>query len=132
MKKLACITVLLAVCLTTNAKTDSFNPLTTKKSEIVTVPGKISPFCMAIVKGDFETVKKLVSMGADVNKADGNGMTPLMFAARYNKVDILELLIAEGADLRAKNVKNGFTALKYAELSNAEQAYRILERALGA
>jgi len=132
MKKLAFITALVATSLVANANPGSFTTdLTKEKPETVYVSEKIAPFYMAIVKGDFETVRKLVDMGADVNGRASNGLTPLMFAARYNKVDILELFIERGADLRAKNERNGFTALKYAELSNAEQAYRILEKALG-
>ena len=35
-------------------------------------------------------------------------MTPAMFAARYNKAEILELLIENGADLKIKSDK-GYT-----------------------
>ncbi|MEM9687586.1 MAG: ankyrin repeat domain-containing protein [Bacteroidota bacterium] len=129
MKKLSIIVALFAASFIANANT--FSPLTTGAYETTMMSGRISAFCMAIVKGDFETVKKLVDMGADVNEASKNGITPLMYAARYNKVDILNLLIENGANLKAKNPKNGFTALRYAELSNATEAYNILENALG-
>src|SRR5690606_29442122 len=59
----------------------------------------VSTFSMSIVKGDFETVKKLIEFGADVN-ATSNGMTPAMFAARYNRADILKLLVGHGAELK--------------------------------
>ncbi|MCB0374771.1 MAG: ankyrin repeat domain-containing protein [Sinomicrobium sp.] len=132
MKKLAFITLLVSGVFAANAGAGDFtNHLAGKKYEAVYDSEKISPFHMAIVKGDFETVKKLVSMGAEVNERASNGMTPLMFAARYNRIDILRFLIEAGADLKAKNSKNGFTALKYAELSNANEAYSILENALG-
>ena len=39
-----------------------------------------------------------------------NGMSPLMFAARYNKVEIIKILLSNGAILNAKDEK-GFTAL---------------------
>jgi ankyrin repeat protein len=89
---------------------------------------KVSPFCVSIAKGDFDIVKKLVELGADVNQKS-EGMTPVMYAAKYNRTDILKLLIANGADLRAKSDK-GMTALKYAELHKAEDAKAILEDAL--
>ncbi len=89
----------------------------------------ISSFCMAIVKGDYNTVKSLISLGEDVNQKS-LGMTPAMFAARYNKVEILELLIENGADLKIKSNK-GFSVKKYAELSNATDVLAILETALG-
>ncbi|SDE05083.1 Ankyrin repeat-containing protein [Pricia antarctica] len=89
----------------------------------------ISSFCKAIVKGDYNTVKSLVDLGEDVNQKS-LGMTPAMFAARYNKVEILELLIESGADLQIKS-DNGFSVKKYAELSNAVDALAVLETALG-
>jgi len=49
-----------------------------------------------------------------------------MIAARYNKVDILRVLLASGANASVRNEK-GFTALKYAQLSNATEAIAILK-----
>lgn len=89
---------------------------------------KVSPFCVSIAKGDFETVKKLVELGADVNQKS-EGMTPVMYAAKYNRTDILKLLIANGANLKAKSDK-GMTAIKYAELHKAHDAKAILEEAM--
>lgn len=89
----------------------------------------ITSFCKAIVKGDYNTVKSLVDLGEDVNQKS-LGMTPAMFAARYNKAEILELLIENGADLQIKSDK-GFSVKRYAELSNATDALAVLETALG-
>jgi ankyrin repeat protein len=87
-------------------------------------PVDISSFCKAIVKGDFETVKRLIELGEDVNQKS-LGKTPAIFAARYNKVEILELLIANGADLKIK-CDNGYNAKKHAELSNATEALEVI------
>ncbi|GAA4277245.1 ankyrin repeat domain-containing protein [Aquimarina mytili] len=89
------------------------------------ITAQTSPFCMAIVKGDTETVKKLIELGSDVNKKS-NGMTPLMFAARYNRVDIIKLLVEKGANIKTKNSK-GYNAMKFAKLSNAKEAIALLE-----
>jgi len=86
-----------------------------------------TPLCIAISKGDIEGVKKFIDYGADVNEKS-NGMTPLMMAARYNKVEIIKLLVSKGANLKEKDSK-GFTALKYAELSNANDAILFLKQA---
>ncbi|MBJ7879106.1 ankyrin repeat domain-containing protein [Gelidibacter salicanalis] len=91
-----------------------------KKSKV-----EVSPFCMAIVKGDIETVKKLIQLGADVN-AKSNGMTPAMYAAKYNKTEILEVLVKEGADLKKKSQK-GLTAMDYAKQSKAIDAMAYLD-----
>ncbi|KAA1243220.1 ankyrin repeat domain-containing protein [Aquimarina sp. RZ0] len=85
---------------------------------------KVSTFCMAIVKGDLETVEKMIELGSDVNEKS-EGMTPLMYAARYNKCDIIKLLVAKGAKVKTKT-KKGYTAMKYAKLSNAKEAMVLL------
>ena len=87
-----------------------------------------SPFHLSIVKGDLATVQKLISLGSDVNEK-WNGLTPAMYAARYNKTEILELLIIHGANLKAK-CDRGHTALDYAKLSNATEAKEMITKAL--
>ena len=104
----------------------SFKDQTGKKTEITVYEG-VSPLNNAIVSGDVEMVKKIISYGADVNEKS-NGMSPLMIAARYNKLEIIKILLSNGAQLKAKD-GNGFTALKYAELSNAKEAAQILKQA---
>lgn len=101
------------------------NSLSNDKITVSVYEG-VSPLCIAISKGDLEVIKKLVEYGANVN-AKSNEMTPLMFAARYNKVEILKFLVSKGAKINAKDSK-GFTALKYAELSNAFDAVQYLKQ----
>lgn len=55
-------------------------------------------------------VQKLLKSGADVNVQNDIGATPLMLAAANNSVDAARLLIAEGADIDAKDMHGG-TAL---------------------
>lgn len=85
----------------------------------------MSPLSIAIWKGDVLVVKKMIEYGSDVNQKS-NGLTPLMFAARYNRVEIIKLLLSKGARLNEKDV-NGMTALKYAELSNAKESVALLK-----
>lgn len=82
------------------------------------------PLCIAISKSDNDTAKKILAYGADVNERY-NGMTPLMYAARYNNVEMLKALIEKGASISEKDVR-GNTAIKYAELSNAKEAHAYL------
>lgn len=89
-----------------------------------------TPLAVAIVKGDLKTVKKFVEYGSDVNEVS-NGLTPLMVAARYNQVEIINFLLKSGAKVKAKDEK-GLTALKYAEMSNATAAATALKKALEA
>jgi ankyrin repeat protein len=83
-----------------------------------------SSFCKAIMKGDIDTVQKLISLGEDVNKKS-LGMTPAHYAARYNKAEIIEVLIKNGANLKIK-CDRGYTVKKYAELSNATDVLKII------
>lgn len=84
-----------------------------------------SPLCNAIVKGDFETVKKFIEYGANVNESR-EGVTPLMLAARYNNVQIVKYLLEKGARKDAKD-ERGNTAEKYAEMSKATDALALLK-----
>ncbi|NMH88536.1 ankyrin repeat domain-containing protein [Flavivirga algicola] len=126
MKKSVIITA-IALCfslVTVNAKTATENINMTP----VEFEFKVNSFCVSIAKGDLETVKKLIDRGADVNEMS-NGMTPIMYAAKFNRTDILKLLIAKGANLKAKSAKK-MTALKYAELHGATDAAAIIKDAL--
>ena len=91
---------------------------------------KATPLAQAIAKGDVASVKKFIGYGSDVNERS-NDMTPLMIAARYNNVEIINLLLSNGADVKSTNEK-GFSALKYAQLSNATEAAATLTQALKA
>lgn len=91
------------------------------------VKSEITPLCAAIIKGDVVAVKKIIEYGADLEETTNN-LTPLMVAARYNKADIIKLLLAKGAKKSTKN-ENGLTALKCAELSNAQEAISLLKEA---
>lgn len=87
-----------------------------------------NPLHLSVAKGDLETVKKLIEFGADVNQK-WNGMTPAMYAARYNRVEILKLLIAKGANLKTK-CDNGRNAAFYAKQSGAKDAESLIGQTL--
>jgi hypothetical protein len=88
MKKTIIILGLALVALTNVAEAKTTSTSTTSK-EIVNYAN--TPLCSAIMKGDLETVKKFIEYGTDVNELS-NGLTPLMFAARFNKVAIINPL----------------------------------------
>jgi len=126
MKKTIIISA-MAACLfvvNINAKTTS----ETFDNNTTVTAFKVNAFCLSVVKGDYDTVKKLIDLGTDINDKS-NGMTPAMYAAKFNRVEILELLIENGANLKARS-DQGWTAKKYAELSNAKEAVSVIENAL--
>ena len=126
MKKTILITA-LALCFALH-NSHASNPDRGVKNYQTTTKVKVNPFCTSIAKGDLEIVKRLMELGSDVNQKS-EGMTPIMYAAKYNRTNILQLLIENGADIKAKSSK-GITALKYAELHKATEAKAMLEEAL--
>ena len=56
----------------------------------------------AVTNGDKETAELLIEKGADMNAKDDVGMTLLHEAANVSKKVIVELLIAEGANVDAR------------------------------
>jgi len=127
MKKTTAILALVfALTLGTNVNANNdINPTTTSNANISKAIGSTSPFCLAIVKGDLELVKKMVNLGERLDKKS-NGMLPVHFAARYNKVEILKFLVANGAKLN-KDCNKGYSVKKHAELSSAKDVIAYLD-----
>ncbi|PKV49772.1 ankyrin repeat protein [Aquimarina sp. MAR_2010_214] len=121
MKKLSILVMCMTVGLVlANDPVKNLKTYKVAKTEII----KVSPFCISIAKGDYEMVKKMVELGSEVNKFSDD-MTPLMYAARYNRLEIIKLLVANGAKINVRNTK-GYNAMKYAELSGAKEAKTLL------
>tara|TARA_R110000868_G_scaffold30589_6_gene112960 strand:- start:4664 stop:5059 length:396 start_codon:yes stop_codon:yes gene_type:complete len=124
MKKTITIAVMGIALFTSSMQAKTILNDPTEKIVKIAKPYGLSSFCNAILKGDIETVKSMITLGEDVNEKS-LGMTPAIFAARYNKAEILKVLIANGADLRIKCDK-GMNIKKYAELSNAQDALAVI------
>jgi ankyrin repeat protein len=72
-----------------------------------------TPLLHAVHKHQNASVAALLNAGADVNRADEQGVTPLMMAAGYGYDDTVQLLLQRHADARVKR-SNGETALDWA------------------
>jgi len=116
----------LAITLFSNVVMASV-PVASSTNPVKNEYNKATPLAIAIAKGDVISVKAFISYGADINEKS-NDMTPLMLAARYNQVEIINLLLQNGASVKVTNSK-GFNALKYAKLSNAAEATNALTKA---
>lgn len=129
MKKLFLTTTLvLGFALIASSMTvkDSYGSINYENSTVLST--EVSTFCKLIAKGDMAGVKSMIAAGTDVNKKSV-GMTPLMYAARHNRVEIVNLLISKGADLKIKS-NRGYSALDYAEMSKAVDAYKVISDVL--
>src|SRR5215212_8570733 len=74
----------------------------------------------AAMRGDRAAVRTLLKQGADVNAAQGDGMTALHWAAREGDGETVQMLIFAGANVRAKTRLGGYTPLLLAsELGHA-------------
>src|SRR5271169_3976020 len=60
--------------------------------------------------GNMSEVDKAISSGADVNKRDSNGNTPLILAAKHGDFAIVKKLVIKGANIHTKN-NDGYDAL---------------------
>ena len=99
-------------------------PTTTKAPEISIYD--------AVQRGNIQAVKQHIAEGADVNgkiKAekwqDIAGWTPLHFAARSNRKEIVELLITVGADVNVE-ADNGLTPLHNAAANADKEVAELL------
>src|SRR5215831_4246200 len=79
----------------------------------------------AIIANDLARVKFLVSKGADVNKVDDQGATPLTSAARQRHPEMVELLVDLGANVNEPN-KDGMTPLISAVMRDHVPTVKVL------
>ncbi|MGE0460530.1 MAG: ankyrin repeat domain-containing protein [Vicinamibacterales bacterium] len=67
--------------------------------------------------GDLAAVRALLQKGADVNEAQGDGMTALHFAAQRGEADLAGLLLTAGANPKATTRLGAYTPLHLASLA---------------
>lgn len=85
-------------------------------------PGKLLG---AAEKGNIAAVKRQLKGGIDVNAADKDGWTALMFAAAQGRTKVLNLLLKEKADIDRQN-RDGNTALMMAVISRKLDTVKVL------
>ena len=86
---------------------------------------------LAMEKRRFDLARQFIQTGVDVNyqyplsKNYADGMTPLLYASKWNNFDLVKLLAENGANLSVRN-RDGNTALSLARANGNTQIYNFL------
>ena len=97
---------------------------------LMTSPQRVSqPLREAAQAGDVAAVNSLLAAGLDVNAANNWGETALHVATFSDRTEVVNILIANGADPELKSMV-GLTALDLAERRERNGPAAILRRAL--
>src|SRR5262245_39630751 len=83
----------------------------------------------AAMKGDKDAVRSLIRQAADVNSAQGDGMTALHWAAMHADAELVQVLLYAGASLRATTRLGGYTPLFIAAKSGHVTVIDVLLKA---
>jgi ankyrin repeat protein len=96
----------------------------------VTLAARVNdaPVAEAAMSGDRETVRTLLKQGQDVNAAMGDGMTALHWAAKKGDVELAQMLLYAGANVKAMTRLGGYTPIIMAsETGNAQMIEMLLK-----
>ena len=77
-------------------------------------PSGRSAVADAAMRREVETVRTLLRQGADVNGAQGDGMTALHWAATHGDAELTEILLYGGANVKATSRLGRYTPLHVA------------------
>jgi ankyrin repeat protein len=85
-----------------------------------------SPVADAAMRGDVERVRELLREGADVNAAQGDGMTALHWAAERGDAELARMLLYAGANVDAVTRLGAYGALHLASRSGRVGVIEVL------
>jgi ankyrin repeat protein len=85
-----------------------------------------APVADAAMAKDTEAVKALLKQGADVNAAQGDGMTALHWAAREGDLEMTQMLLFAGANVKATTRLGGYTPLMMAAAQGSADVVKAL------
>src|SRR6266850_6631378 len=89
-------------------------------------PGRTPAVAEAAMRGDAAAVRKLIAQKADVNIAQGDGMTALHWAAEHSDSTIAALLLRSHANVKAVTRIGAYTPLHIASKRGSASVVRQL------
>ena len=95
--------------------------------ELVQELEKVRDLLQACATGDAASVRALLAAGVSANAMDGDRETPLMYAAHFNHIEVVQVLLDAGANMEA--VSEDYRALHWAAMyGNLDIVRLFLER----
>ena len=85
-----------------------------------------SPVADAAMRRDVDAVRSLIEQGADVNAAQGDGMTALHWAAELGDLEMANMLIQAGANVKAGTRIGHYTPLHLASKAGSAEVVGAL------
>jgi cytohesin len=83
------------------------------------------PLNWAALNNDTKMIELLLELGADIDRQNLSGFTPLHHAVEAEAVEAIELLLSRGADTTIKNGRN-LTPAEFARASRRNRAAEAL------
>jgi ankyrin repeat protein len=119
-----------SLALQIEAPLEVFQKLLALGVSVESALNEYNPLTSAVKSGNFEAIDFFIENGVDVNRADGNGMTPVHHAAMAEDPKILEMLIRAGGSVN-KTDEHGNTPLHvlFGMQSSMEDVDKKAERA---
>lgn len=94
---------------------------------VATAPqGRMTPLSAAVRAGSVEAARLLIDAGANPDRPDKGGKTPLILAVLGAHDALLELLLERGAAPDGRNSKDGTTALMWAANTGRKSFVKLL------
>jgi len=80
----------------------------------------------ALELGDLRKARRLIRLGAKIDHKDGDGMALLHYAVLHDSRDLVEFLLANGANVDVKEAWGGRTPLDFALDRNRIEMIKLL------
>lgn len=107
----------------------AFSAFSAVPTHVIAMPAKAVDVPDAAMRGDAATVRRLLQQGADVNAAQGDGMTALHWAATRGDAELARLLLKAKASTAAKTRIGALTPLHLAAQSGSAEVVAALLKA---
>ena len=86
-----------------------------------------TPLIHAAKQGSVEDVQHLLSCGGRIDEAEDDGWTPIMFGVASNHLDVVEVLLQHGADIK-KQTHHGHNVYNIADVNKNAEMTALLKK----